>query len=121
MKETCIPPDFMERGCFVLPHFLFSEDAKLDKQERLFLTLLFACEDWHLRARKGEWFFLTNASANRRSGIGLRQFPRIRDRVCLRGLVEFKRGRTGRATEYRIRLDKFYRLWKAVERKTDNP
>ena len=35
MKETWIPSDFMERGCFVLPHFLFSEDAKLDKHGHL--------------------------------------------------------------------------------------
>ena len=121
MKESWIPSDFMERGCFVLPHFLFSEDAKLDKHERLFLTMLFAREDWHLRRRKGKWFFVSNPSASKCSGISERQIPRIRDRVCLKRLVEFKRGCTGRATEYRIRLDPFYRLWKRHERETDNP
>ena len=121
MTAMRIPSDYLEQGCFVVPHFIFAEDVKLDKHERLFLTLLFACEDRHLQDRKGEWFFVSNPSANKRSGISERQIPRIRDRVCLKRLVEFKRGCTGRATEYRIRLDKFYRLWKAAERKTDNP
>jgi hypothetical protein len=117
MKEWRIPDDYLEQGCFVVPHFIFSEDAALDKHERLFLTMLFACEDRYLPHRKGKWFFVSNPSANKRSGISERQVPRIRDRVCLKRLIEFKRGRTGRATDYRIRLDPFYRQWRTQSAK----
>ena len=116
-----IPDDFLERGVFWTPHFLYAADAHLDKSERLMLTTLFAVEDEFLRKQQGDWFFDTNKAICQRSGLSLRGFRAIRERLRRKGFIEFRRGHTKHATDYRIRLDHFYRAWKQDERKTSTP
>ena len=107
-----IPDDFLERGAFWVPHFLYATDAQVDKSERLMLTTLFALEDEFLRKQRGEWFFATNKAICQRSGLSLSGFRAIRERLRRKRHIEFRRGHTKHATDYRIRLDHFYRLWK---------
>lgn len=121
MKKIKLPDDFIERGCFVVPHFIFSEDTRLDKHQRLLLVLLFALEDRTRKKRQDDWVFISNQSVSRCTGISERRLPAIRDRICLNGLLHFKRGRKGRATSYRLLLDKFYRIWKTDGGKTVLP
>lgn len=116
-----IPDDYLERGAFWLPHFLYAADAQLDKSERLMLTALFALEDEFLRKQQGNWFFATNRAIYERCGLSGRWFRPIRDRLRRKGFIEFRRGFKKHATDYRIRLDRFYRIWKEQERKTDTP
>lgn len=106
-----IPDDFMEQGCFWVPHFLFRKDMGLDKQERLFLVALLAIEDefLDLHPMKQAWFFATNRLIREKSGISLRTIPVVRHRLIKRGVLSSRRGYTGHATEYRIRFDRFYR------------
>ena len=116
-----VPDDFLERGAFWTPHFLYATDAQLDKSERLMLTTLFALEDEFLRTQRGDWFFATNKAICQRSGLSLSGFRAIRERLRRKEFIGFRRGHTKRATDYRIRLDHFYRVWKEQERKTDTP
>jgi hypothetical protein len=117
MSIPTIPPDFLERGCFAVPHFLYAEDCVLDKHARLLFSALLGVEDANGVTHEG-WFPLTNESLRKRTGgVSLRQIPRIRDRLRKKGLIDFRRGHTGWATEYRIRLDHFYEFWKGSAKK----
>lgn len=116
-----IPDDFMERGCFFVPHVLYGSDMSLDKSERLMLTTLLALEDEFLRKQQGGWFFATNKAIYERCGLSDRGFGAIRDRLRRKGFIEFRRGFKKHATDYCIRLDHFYRVWKKQEGETDTP
>ncbi len=105
-----IPADFLDRGCFAIPHVIYSPDLPLDKHERFLFTVLLAVEDEFLKTHSGTWFHATNRAIHERSGISLRQIPRIRERLRRKRMIIFRRGHTGQATEYRILLDNFYRF-----------
>lgn len=107
-----VPDDYLDRGAFWVPHFLYAADAQLDKSERLMLTTLFALEDEFLQMQRGAWFFATNEAICGRSGLSRSGFRAIRERLRRKEFIEFRRGRTNHATDYRIRLDHFYRIWK---------
>ncbi len=114
MGSLDLPSDFMERGAFSVPHILYAFEARLDKHERLLLTALLALEAQfttpNARGWFDGWFYATNVLVHSCSGISLRQIPVIRERLCRKGWLAFRRGYTGRATQYRVLLDPFYRV-----------
>lgn len=109
-----IPEDFIQRGGFWAPHFLLRPGIGLDKNERLFLLTLIAIEDEFLADKEfgTRDFFATNKLVHERSGLSVRAIPLVRQRLQLKGAIAFKRGHTGRATEYRILIEPFYRGYK---------
>ena len=121
MQPLILPDDFMEQGCFVMPRVLYDQRLGLKKYDRLLLGALFNAEDEFLKDQKGEWFFMTNARLALQTGLSLRQIPHSRQRLRDMGFIESRPGHTRRATEYRIRLDHFYRYWREGQCKTDTP
>lgn len=104
-----IPSDYLEQGCVTEPHFIYSKDVALSPYERHFLATLMAVEDKCLTKTDWDWFYITNTDFHNRSGISLNAIPKIRERLRRKGLIDYRRGYTGHATEYLILIDHYYR------------
>ncbi len=108
MSSFVLPEDSLERGAFGVPHVIFAADCGLDKHERVLIVVLMAVQDKNQSA--DGWFQVTNEQLCAQAGISNRQIPRIRQRLYHKGLLKFRRGHTGWATEYRIMIDQFYQF-----------
>jgi hypothetical protein len=116
--KMVIPKDYLERGCFSVPHFIFCEHTALSPYEKHFLVTLMAVEnEYHAPGEQG-WFHMTNEGFHERSGISLTSIPKIRERLHQKDLLRYRKGYSGRSTEYLILLDTFYR-WFSFSRESE--
>ncbi len=104
--------DFMEQGCFYVPHFLYNDDLGLTKNQRGVLYALFALQDMFLSKIKGRdlrgWFNISNKDLCWRAGICEDTLRVQRLALVKKGLIEYKQGYKGRNSDYRILIDNFY-------------
>ena len=110
MKSYQIPSDILEKGVFQMPGFIYDADTPLDYRERALFAALIAEE---ARIRKAcptvDWFGVINPRLCACAGFSdERSMRTAREKLRRKGLIDFKRGNTGRSTEYKIQLDDFY-------------
>lgn len=104
--------DIISQGSFYVPHFIYDKSARFNKSQKAILFALFALQDKYLFKTKGcslrTWFNVSNRELCRIVGIAGRTLTPNRLMLVKEGWIEFKRGYSGRNSDYRIIIDNFY-------------
>lgn len=108
--KMMIQDDWAFKGVFAVPKAILDRD--LSKAELCLLLVLLKLEHDFLwkssNQLRGRWIFASNAEVRKFVEISRTTLARVRTSLKKRGLIEYRRGYTHRATSYRIIVDKFY-------------
>jgi len=104
--------DIIDQGSFYVPHFIYAESVGFSKSQKAILFVLFALEDRYLTKKKRSkpkyWFNVSNKDLCKKAGICEPTLRNNRKMLINQGWIDFKPGYTGRNSDYRLLVDKFY-------------
>ena len=91
----------LERGAFLIPHWLFDTQLKLTAHEKLFMVVLNKCENRYA-GRTEEWFYVSDRKMAKLCGCSFTTLLRTRQSVVRHGFIQVEKGNPKAATRYLI-------------------
>lgn len=88
---------------YSFPKGTFEQKFTVSETALLFVLLWFQETYQRIQAvERKRWFYVSNQQIRKRLKITKRTIAKARESLRKKGLIDYKRGYTGRATEYRL-------------------